>query len=222
MTPKNVCIPRELQLQAAMFRLGKVDDEIHAGYEILQKCHKTVTFFGSARITEDNEYYQKAKDLAFQLAKEGYTIITGGGGGIMEAANRGAMEAGGKSVGFNIRLPREQSLNNYTTDSFAFTHFAPRKIVMTLLADAYVCFPGGFGTMDEICEIITLTQTKKMAPVPIVLFDKKFWGKWDDFVCENMLPNKLISDGDEKTYTITEDITEVVELIKNQRTCCDR
>lgn len=222
MTPKNVCIPRELQLQAAMFRLGKVDDEIHAGYAILQKYHKTVTFFGSARITEDNEYYQKAKDLAFQLAKEGYTIITGGGGGIMEAANRGAMEAGGKSVGFNIRLPHEQSLNNYTTDSFAFTHFAPRKIVMTLLADAYVCFPGGFGTMDEICEIITLTQTKKMAPVPIVLFDKKFWGKWDDFVCENMLPNKLISDGDEKIYTITEDIPEVVNLIKNQRTCCDR
>ena len=222
MTPKNVCIPRELQLQAAMFRLGKVDDEIHAGCEILQKYHKTVTFFGSARITEDNEYYQKAKDLAFQLAKEGYTIITGGGGGIMEAANRGAMEAGGESVGFNIRLPHEQSLNNYTTDSFAFTHFAPRKIVMTLLADAYVCFPGGFGTMDEICEIITLTQTKKMAPVPIVLFDKKFWGKWDDFVRENMLPSKLISDGDEKTYTITEDITEVVELIRNQRTCCDR
>ena len=222
MTPKNVCIPRELQLQAAMFRLGKVDDEIHAGYEILQKYHKTVTFFGSARITEDNEYYQKAKDLAFQLAKEGYTIITGGGGGIMEAANRGAMEAGGKSVGFNIRLPHEQSLNNYTTDSFAFTHFAPRKIVMTLLADAYVCFPGGFGTMDEICEIITLTQTKKMAPVPIVLFDKKFWGKWEDFVRENMLPNKLISDGDEKIYTIPEDIPEVVNLIKNQRTCCDR
>ena len=222
MTPKNVCIPRELQLQAAMFRLGKVDDEIHAGYEILQNYHKTVTFFGSARINEDSEYYQKAKDLAFQLAKEGYTIITGGGGGIMEAANRGAMEAGGESVGFNIRLPHEQSLNNYTTDSFAFTHFAPRKIVMTLLADAYVCFPGGFGTMDEICEIITLTQTKKMAPVPIVLFDKKFWGKWDDFVCENMLPNKLISDGDEKIYTITEDIPEVVNLIKNQRTCCDR
>lgn len=93
--------------------------------------------------------------------------------GIMEAANRGAMEAGGESVGFNIRLPHEQSLNNYTTDSFAFTHFAPRKIVMTLLADAYVCFPGGFGTMDEICEIITLTQTKKMAPVPIV-YDELF------------------------------------------------
>ena len=95
----------------------------------------------------------------------------------MEAANRGAMEAGGKSVGFDIRLPHEQSLNSYTTDSFAFTHFAPRKIVMTLLADAYVCFPGGFGTMDEICEIITLTQTKKMAPVPIVLFDKKILGQ---------------------------------------------
>ena len=216
MTPKNVCIPRELQLQAAMFRLGNVDEEIHAGYEILQKYHKTVTFFGSARIGEDDYYYKNAKELAFQLAKDGYTIITGGGGGIMEAANRGAIEAGGQSIGFNIRLPHEQSLNKYTTDSFAFTHFAPRKIVMTLLADAYVCFPGGFGTMDEICEIITLTQTK------IILFDIKFWGKWYDLVRSNLLPSKLISDGDEKIYTITENIPEIISVIKHRRTCCDR
>ena len=93
---------------------------------------------------------------------------------------------------------------------------------MTLLADAYVCFPGGFGTMDEICEIITLTQTKKMNSAPIILFDEKFWGKWDNFVRSNMLPSKLISDGDEKIYTITENIPEIISVIKNRRTCCDR
>ncbi|QWQ31161.1 TIGR00730 family Rossman fold protein [Candidatus Minimicrobia vallesae] len=209
--------------QAAMFRLGKVDDEIHAGYEILQKYHKTVTFFGSARITEDNEYYQKAKDLAFQLAKEGYTIITGGSGGIMEAANRGAIEAGGKSIRIQHSLAT-RTIIKQLHDKFVRIHSlrTTKNRYDTSVADAYVCFPGGFGTMDEICEITTLTQTKKMTPVPIILFDKKFWGKWDDFVRENMLPNKLISDGDEKTYTITEDIPEVVNLIKNQRTCCDR
>lgn len=222
MTPKSACIPRELQLEAAMFRLGKVDDEIHAGYEILCKYHKTVTIFGSARVKPDSEYYQKAVQLGAMLAKNGYTIITGGGGGIMEAANRGAIEAGGQSVGFNIRLPHEQSLNPYTTDSFAFTHFAPRKIVMTLMADAYVCFPGGFGTMDEIAEIITLVQTKKMTQVPVILFDKKFWGKWDIFVRENMLSsNQLISEGDENVYTITEDLDEIVNVIKNSKICCD-
>lgn len=218
---KNPCIPRELQLEAAMFRLGKVDDEIHAGYEILRKYHKTVTVFGSARVQPDNEYYQKAMQLGARLAQNGYTVITGGGGGIMEAANRGAIEAGGQSIGFNIKLPHEQSLNPYTTDSFAFTHFAPRKIVMTLMADAYVCFPGGFGTMDEISEIITLVQTRKMTRVPIILFDQKFWEKWDIFVRENMLHNRLISDGDENVYTITENLDEIINVIKNSKICCD-
>ena len=107
------CIPREIQLQAAMFRLEKVEDQIAAGYEVIKKYHKTVTVFGSARTQEDNEYYQKARELGAMLAREGYAVVTGGGGGIMEAANRGAKEAGGTSIGFNIILPHEQSLNDY-------------------------------------------------------------------------------------------------------------
>ena len=112
-----------------------------------QKVSQNYYCFGSARTQEDNEYYQKARELGAMLAREGYAVVTGGGGGIMEAANRGAKEAGGTSIGFNIILPHEQSLNDYTTDSFAFSHFAPRKIVMTMMADAYVYFPGVFGTV---------------------------------------------------------------------------
>lgn len=216
------CIPRELQLQAAMFRLGNVDEEIHGGYEILKKYHKTVTVFGSARTPQDNRYYQQAYELGKRLAEAGYAVVTGGGPGIMEAANRGAFEAGGQSIGFNINLPHEQSLNNYTTDSFAFSHFSPRKIVMTMMADAYIYFPGGFGTLDELSEILTLTQTNKISHAPIVLFDKHFWGEWDAFVRKNMLDREhLISPGDESLYTITEDLDEIISAVRGNRTYCD-
>lgn len=216
------CIPRELQLQAAMLRLEDIDEEVRGGYEILKKYHKTVTIFGSARTPEDNEYYQKARELGAKLAKAGYAVVTGGGPGIMEAANRGAHEAGGDSIGFNIILPHEQSLNHYTTDSYAFSHFAPRKIVMTMMADAYIYFPGGFGTMDELAEILTLTQTQKISRAPIILFDRKFWTKWDDFTKENMLCEQgLISAGDEGLYTITEDLDEIVKTVRSNTTYCN-
>ena len=217
-----VCIPRELQLQAAMFRLDGVNEEISSGYEVLKKYHKTVTIFGSARTPEANEYYQKAEQLGGMLAKEGYTIITGGGGGIMEAANKGAKNAGGDSIGFNIILPHEQSLNAHTTDSFAFTHFAPRKIVMTMMSSAYVYFPGGFGTLDELAEILTLSQTHKINQVPIFLYDKDFWSKWDEFVRQDMLKREhLITPGDENIYTITENLDQIVDGIKSSSVYCD-
>ena len=216
------CIPREIQLQAAMFRLEKGEDQIAAGYEVIKKYHKTVTVFGSARTQEDNEYYQKARELGAMLAREGYAVVTGGGGGIMEAANRGAKEAGGTSIGFNIILPHEQSLNDYTTDSFAFSHFAPRKIVMTMMADAYVYFPGGFGTVDELSEILTLTQTKKISKAPIFLYDNRFWSKWHTFVTETMRDQEhVISDGDENLYTVTENLEQIVEGIKQNKTYCN-
>ncbi len=222
MTPTTVCIPRELQLQAAMYRLGNVEDQIKGGYEILRQHHKTVTVFGSARTPETSEYYQKARELGRMLAEAGYTVVTGGGPGIMEAANRGALEAGGKSIGFNIELPHEQSLNKYTTDSFAFSHFSPRKIVMTMMADAYVYFPGGFGTMDELAEILTLTQTSKINRAPIILFDDKFWNKWHEFVTENMRDREhLISSGDENLYIMTEDLTQIMSIITGNKTYCD-
>lgn len=221
-TPFPLCAPREILLQSAMFRLGNIEDEVQSGYNIIHKCHKTVTVFGSARLKETSEYYQAARAVARQLAKDNYAVITGGGHGIMEAANRGAFEVGGSSIGFNIKLPHEQSLNEYTTDAYAFTHFAPRKIVMTLYADAYVYFPGGFGTLDELSEILTLIQTGKTVKAPVVLFGTKFWAPFDEFVKKELRDDEhLISPGDENLYTITDDIEEVVRLVKENQTYCD-
>lgn len=218
----QLCAPREILLQSAMFRLGDVEDEIRAGYDVVRKQHKTVTIFGSARLPETSEYYRAARAVGRKLAQDNYTVITGGGGGIMEAGNRGAFEVGGNSVGFNILLPHEQSLNAYTNDSFAFRHFAPRKIVMTLYADAYVFFPGGFGTLDELSEILTLVQTGKTTKAPIILFGTKFWCKFDEFVRTQLLEAEhLISPGDEHLYTITDDIEEVVRLVQENRTYCE-
>ncbi|MGK2896790.1 MAG: TIGR00730 family Rossman fold protein [Candidatus Saccharimonadales bacterium] len=215
------CIPRDIFLQAAMLRLGSVEDEIQHGYEILKKYHKTVTVFGSARLPEDSEYSTKARDLSNKLAKHGYTTITGGGHGIMEAANHGALEAGGNSVGFNIQLPHEQTLNEYTTDSASFAHFSPRKITMTLFADAYVYFPGGFGTLDELAEILTLVQTQKILKSPIILCGSDFWNDLDGFFRKHMLPRELISADDMSIYQIVDDIDEIVDIVVANQIYCD-
>ncbi len=207
-------------LQAAVMRLGSIDQEVRDGYEVLKQHHKTVTIFGSARTPEDDLYYQKARELAAHLAESGFTIITGGGHGIMAAGNQGANEAGGDAIGFNITLPHEQTLNNHATESFAFSHFAPRKIVMTLFAEAYVYFPGGFGTLDELTEILTLIQTGKTAKAPIILFGSEFWRPFDNFVRTQMTQMGLISPGDENLYTITDSIHEAVELAKSNTTYC--
>ena len=216
------CIPREIMLQAAMLRLGSVSDELQAGYEVLRKYHKTVTVFGSARLTETSKFYQAAQSVSAKLAEKDYAIISGGGHGIMGAANRGAKEAGGDSIGFNIELPHEQTLNNYTTDSIAFSHFAPRKIAMTLSANAYIYFPGGFGTLDELAEILTLVQTHKTMAAPIILFGSDFWKPFDSFVKQQMRDElKLITPGDENLYTITDDEDEVIRIVENNQTYCN-
>lgn len=203
-----------------MARLGRVDEEIRGGYRILARHQHTVTIFGSARLPETNPYYQQARQLGAQLAAAGYTVVTGGGPGIMEAANRGAFEAGGASIGFNVCIPHEQRLNTYTTESFEFTHFAPRKIALTMMADAYIFFPGGFGTMDELAEILTLTQTERIAKAPIVLFDEAYWHDWQQFVCNVMLEQQLISPGDERSYHITKDLTDIMHLVTANNTYC--
>lgn len=217
-----LCIPRDIMMQAAIMRLGKIDDQIQAGYDILRKYHRTATIFGSARTKEDDPYYQAAYDTAYKLAKTDYAVVSGGGHGIMGAANKGALDAGGDSIGFNIHLPHEQTLNDYTTDSYAFSHFAPRKIVMTLFANAYIYFPGGFGTLDELAEIITLIQTGKTTKAPLILYGSDFWKPFDQFVRNSLGGDlKLISPGDESLYTITDDIDEIVRLVKANQTYCD-
>lgn len=215
-------MPREILLQAAMLRLGEIDNEVQAGYNILRTLHKTVTIFGSARTPQDEHFAKEAYQVAHKLAEANYAVITGGGHGIMEAANHGAFDAHGRSIGFNITLPHEQSLNNYTTDSLAFTHFAPRKIVMTLFADAYIYFPGGFGTIDELSEILTLIQTGKTSKAPLILFGSEFWKPLDEFFRTQMRDNlALITPGDEELYTITDDVDEVVRLVRANQTYCD-
>lgn len=225
-----VCIPRDIALQAAMFRLGNVSEEIEAGYNILRKYHRTVTIFGSARTATDNEYYVAARTVAEKLATSGYAIVSGGGHGIMSAANegadiavqKGARDAGGESIAFNIKLPHEQTLNAYATESFEFQHFAPRKIVMTMYADAYLFFPGGYGTLDELMEILTLVQTKRTNKVPIILFGGKFWGDLDVFIKKRMRDEEqTISPGDENLYTITDDIDEAINTVLSNKIYCD-
>lgn len=221
-TEVPVCIPRDIVLQAAMIRLGSVDDELQAGYNVVRKYHKTVTVFGSARTPEGERYYEAARMMSHKLAEHGYAIITGGGHGIMEAANRGAMDAGGDSIGFNIALPHEQTLNEYTTESLSFSHFSPRKIAMTLYADAYIYFPGGFGTMDEMMEILTLIQTGKTSKAPVILYGTDFWKPLDTFIKTSMLEKEhLISAGDELLYHITDDVNEIVKLVRANKTYCD-
>ena len=217
-----VCIPRDIVLQAAMIRLGSVDEELQAGYNIVRKYHKTVTVFGSARTPEGEDYYEAARQFGAKIAAHDYAVITGGGHGIMEAANRGSFEAGGKSIGFNITLPHEQKLNPYVTESLAFTHFSPRKIAMTLYADAYVYFPGGFGTLDELMEILTLIQTGKTAKAPVILYGTSFWKPLDAFIRTTMLDKEhLVSPGDELLYTITDDLDEMVTIVRANKTYCD-
>lgn len=218
----KVCVARDIMMQAAMIRLGEVDHEINEGYNVIRKYHKTATIFGSARLTEGNPYYDAAYELSYKLADNGYAVVTGGGHGIMEAANHGALDAGGASIGFNIKLPHEQTLNNWTTESLSFSHFAPRKIVMTLFADAYIYFPGGFGTLDELTEIITLVQTGKTAKAPIILYGTDHWTAFDEFVKKHLGGELgLISDGDEKLYTITDDIDQIMKMVEGNHTYCN-
>ncbi len=172
-----------------------------------------VTVFGSARFTDENKHYIRARELGKLLAQNGHAVITGGGYGIMEAANRGAFEAGGRSIGLNIQLPHEQQLNTYTTDALEFKYFFARKVMLAFSAKVYVYFPGGFGTIDELSEVLTLMQTGKIPRTPIVLVDEGFWRPLDDFFRTQLeTVEKTISPGDRDLYTITDDINVALDL----------
>ena len=196
-------------------RLTRIDKEMSDGFNIINKYNHTVTVFGSARFKPGHKYYDLARETSRKIAEAGFSVATGGGGGIMEAGNRGAFEAGGQSLGFNIQLPFEQVLNPYTTEAMPFRYFFSRKVILAFGAEAYVFFPGGFGTLDEFFEIITLIQTKKAPAVPIVLVGSEFWNGLDSYIKQCMLAQlDTISEGDEQLYTITDDPNEVIDLIK--------
>lgn len=212
-TPKQNITKKSIE-EETRERITRIDKEFADGFDIVNQDYKSVTIFGSARFDETNQHYQKARDFSDRLAREGYTVVTGGGGGIMEAGNRGAFEAGGTSVGLNISLPHEQVLNPYTTKSMPFHYFFTRKVLLAYGAEAYVYFPGGFGTLDELFEIVTLIQTKKMPAAPIILMGVDFWSGMDHFIQKYLLEQEqTISPDDRMVYTITDDIDEAVRII---------
>ncbi|OYW84956.1 Rossman fold protein, TIGR00730 family, partial [Candidatus Saccharibacteria bacterium 32-49-10] len=197
---KNLIIRKRL-IDSAEGRLVTVVDEFESVFNILSKYEKTVTIFGSARKAPDDAVTMGAYDMAARMAKEGYAVITGGGAGVMEASNRGAYEAGGHSIGFNIQLPFEQTLNPYTTENFEFQHFFGRKVAMTLDSSAFIYFPGGFGTFDELFEILALQQTRKIDRTPIVLVGSEFWRPFDAAIRNVMLDKyQTISYEDTELY----------------------
>ncbi|EOH1887108.1 TIGR00730 family Rossman fold protein [Campylobacter jejuni] len=188
-------------------------------FENIPELEKAVTFFGSARLKEDNFYYQQAKILAQKCAQNGFCVISGGGGGIMRAANEGAFSQKNNtnsmsSIGFNIFLPHEQKLNDFVEYNITFESLAIRKMALIEKSLAFVVFPGGFGTLDELCEILTLKQLEFKKDVPIILFGSEFWRGFDEFVRNSLLKLEVISKGDELKYKITDDLDFIINTLK--------
>lgn len=185
------------------------------GYQFVGDLKNIVTFFGSARFDESDEHYQAAQKLGQLLVKSGFTVMTGGGPGIMEAANRGAYEADGESVGLNIQLPFEQRTNPYVKKGIGFHYFFTRKVMLSTSAEAYVFFPGGYGTLDEFFEIITLIQTKKMPPIPVVCVGRDFWSSLNKFIETTVLKkHTAIGPEDMNLYQIVDTPAEALKIIK--------
>ena len=195
-------------------RVERVQDELRRGFGALEHVGKAVSIFGSARSSREDPNYERARGLARQLGEDGFAIITGGGPGIMEAANRGARDAGVPSIGLGIDLPREQHLNEWVDLSLEFHYFFTRKVMFVRYASAFVVFPGGFGTLDELFEAATLRQTEKIRHFPIVLFDSAFWAGLVDWLRDPVQGEGKVSARDVDLLEVTDDPTRVLDLVK--------
>ena len=197
-------------------RLALITEEFKNGFDFLKKYPKSVTIFGGGHFKESDSYYASARSLGSKIVTElRYSIFTGGGPGIMEAANRGAFEVGGESLGLTIELAHHQVRNQYLTKCIGFHYFFSRKVCLSFSAEAYVFFPGGFGTLDEFFEIITLVQTKKIERAPVVLFGSDFWKPLESLFKDKMLDSGAIDENDLLLYKITDSESEVIKIIQN-------
>jgi len=196
------------------WRVFRIMAEFVEGIETLSDVDNAVTIFGSARVKPDDIYYRKTENLTRLLVQNGFNVITGGGGGIMAAANKGASEAGGKSVGMNIQLPFEQKPNPYANINLHYKYFFIRKVMFVKYAVAYVILPGGFGTMDELFEALTLIQTKKIKSFPLILMGSEYWRGLVDWLKNTMLAEGKISPADLDLIQVVDEPEEVVKLIK--------
>ena len=200
------------RLNTDSWRIFRIMAEFVEGFEVMASVGTAVSVFGSARTKPDDPYYQQAEETSRLLAKAGLAVITGGGPGIMEAGNKGAYEAGGTSVGLNITLPQEQEGNRYQTISLDFHYFYARKVMFVKYASAFVCFPGGYGTLDEFFEVLTLVQTLKVEPFPIVLYGTPYWQGLVDWIKAQLGP-KFIDAEDTDIFRLTDDPKEAVRLV---------
>lgn len=211
-----VCKPQKIE----SWRVFKIMSEFVEGFEILRKYGLAATFFGSARCGFSDETYQQATELANRLSKAGFAVITGGSAGIMEAANKGAFEAGGASIGLNIELEHEQGKNEYLTEHLYFDHFFVRKVMLAYASEVYIYFPGGFGTLDEFFEIATLVQTKKIRKVPIVLYGKEYWTPLVDHFRDHLFKQyAAIDEADMELFRVVDSVDEAMEYITANVTC---
>src|SRR5215207_3691207 len=196
-------------------RVLRIQDELRAGFTTLNHIGKAVSFFGSARTPRDHPSYQAAREMARTLGHHGFAIITGGGPGIMEAANRGARDAGVPSVGLGIDLPGEQGLNEWVDVELNFHYFFARKVMFVRYASGFVVYPGGFGTLDEMFEAATLRQTEKIRYFPIVLVGSDFWSGLTDWLRDSMLADRYIGEADLETLAVCDDFDRVIEIVED-------
>jgi uncharacterized protein (TIGR00730 family) len=212
MTDKQYVI-NEITMQDS-WRMFRIMAEFVDGFEALSKYHPAVTIFGSTRIRPGDEVYQKAEQIGKLLAENGFAVMTGGGPGVMEAANKGAASAGGNSIGLNIELPLEQKPNPYANITLHFRYFFVRKVMFVKYAVAYIILPGGFGTMDELLESITLIQTQKIRPFPVILVGSNYWKGFLDWIKEKVLKDGKISPSDLEILQLIDEPTEIIKAIK--------
>lgn len=190
-----------------------MNEEMRQGLDVLSAIKKSITIFGSARTPQTDEYYQKAVRVAERAGHSGYATITGGGPGIMQAGNEGAHNAHAESIGMTIQLPMEQFTNPFVSIEVPFYFFFTRKTAMRFGSKAFLFFPGGFGTLDELAETLTLIQTGKIDPAPVILVGVEFWTPFQEFIKNQLLPNGMISSTDLDLYTITDDEDEIMRII---------
>jgi len=199
---------------AESWRIFRIMAEFVDAIDTLSRVGRAVSIFGSARTPPEDPYYEKARYIAEKLAKAGFTVITGGGPGIMEAANKGATEAGGTSIGMNIELPYEQKPNPYANIAISYHYFFVRKVMFVKYAMAYVILPGGFGTMDEFFEALTLIQTRHIRSFPVVLMGSEYWGGLINWLKDSMLKERMIDKEDLDIFQVIDDPDEVVRYIQ--------
>jgi len=196
------------------WRMFRIIGELVEGFDKLSGVEPAVTIYGSARLKPDDELYAQTEEIAHRLGEMGFSIITGGGPGVMEAANKGAFEAGAKSVGLNIELPEEQVSNAYTTKSITFSHFFARKVMLVKYATAFVIVPGGLGTLDELTEVLTLIQTYKMKPFPVILFKSGYWEGFLGWLQSSVLAREFISERDLDLLRVCDEPDAVIEIVQ--------